>query len=95
MLGLEFPPINEVIRWQEVFPTFNKIGLIAVAAAVIASLVFILASRYDSTRAPKGVRNLAEIIIDFIEDNIVLELGKLQKLAPGLKCEKVGSAGCE
>ncbi len=73
MLGLEFPPINEVIRWQEVFPTFNKIGLIAVAAAVIASLVFILASRYDSTRAPKGVRNLAEIIIDFIEDNIVMQ----------------------
>ena len=26
MLALEFPPINEVIRWQDLFPTFNKIA---------------------------------------------------------------------
>ena len=29
MLALEFPPINEVIRWQDLFPSFNKIALIA------------------------------------------------------------------
>ena len=32
MLGFEFPPINEILRWQDIFPTFNKIALIAVAA---------------------------------------------------------------
>ena len=30
MLALDFPPINEVIRWQDLFPTFNKVALIAV-----------------------------------------------------------------
>ena len=30
MLALEFPPINEVIRWKDLFPTFNKVALIAV-----------------------------------------------------------------
>ena len=31
MFALEFPPINEVIRWQDIFPTFNKVALIACA----------------------------------------------------------------
>ena len=35
MFALEFPPINEVIRWRDLFPTFNKIALIAVLAALI------------------------------------------------------------
>ena len=35
LLGLEFPPINELLRWQDIFPTFNKIALIAVVAAVV------------------------------------------------------------
>ena len=35
MFALEFPPINEVIRWRELFPTFNKVGLIAVLALLI------------------------------------------------------------
>ena len=26
MLALEFPPINELIRWQDIFPAFNKVG---------------------------------------------------------------------
>ena len=26
MLALDFPPINEVIRWEDIFPTFNKVG---------------------------------------------------------------------
>ena len=35
MLGLEFPPINEVIRWKDLFASFNKISLIAVLAVEI------------------------------------------------------------
>ncbi len=73
MIALVFPPINEVIRWKDLFPSFNKIALIAVLAAVIGSLIFILATRYDSNKAPKGVRNFAEMIIDFIEENIVMQ----------------------
>mgnify|MGYP000861515257 CR=1 FL=1 len=43
MIALEFPPINEILRWKDLFPTFNKIALIAVAAALIGTLIFLLA----------------------------------------------------
>lgn len=77
MLGLEFPPINEILRWQDVFPTFNKIALIAVAAALISIALFLIASRRDPMVAPTGARNLAEVTIDFIEESVVMQtLGK-------------------
>ena len=77
MLGLEFPPINEILRWQDIFPSFNKIALIAVAATVISIALFLVAARRDPLVAPTGVRNLAEVIIDFIEESIVMQtLGK-------------------
>ena len=69
MLALEFPPINEILRWRDLFPTFNKIAIIAVLAALISIVIFLLASRQDGLKAPKGVRNLAETIVEFIEKN--------------------------
>jgi F-type H+-transporting ATPase subunit a len=75
--GLTFPPINEILRWQDIFPTFNKIALIAVAAALISIVLFLVASRRDPMKAPTGVRNLVESIVDFIEESIVMQtLGK-------------------
>ncbi|WP_420451062.1 F0F1 ATP synthase subunit A [Ilumatobacter sp.] len=77
MFGLEFPPINELLRWQDIFPTFNKIALIAVLAAAIGIGLFLLASRKDPMVAPTGARNLAEQSIEFIEEGIVMQtLGK-------------------
>ncbi|MGI9052198.1 MAG: F0F1 ATP synthase subunit A [Ilumatobacteraceae bacterium] len=73
MFGLEFPPINEVIRWQDVLPTFNKIALIACLAALIGMTIYLLAGRKDPLVAPKGVRNVAEIGVEFIEDQIVMQ----------------------
>jgi F-type H+-transporting ATPase subunit a len=72
VFGLEFPPINEILRWQDIFPTFNKIALIAVAAALIGILIFMIAANRDGSKAPRGIRNLAEIIVEFIEDQIVM-----------------------
>lgn len=72
MFGLEFPPINAILRWKDLFPTFNKVALIAVAAAVIGMVIFLLAGSKDGTKAPKGVRNLAETIVEFIEDQVIL-----------------------
>ena len=43
--SFEFPPINSILRWQDFFVSFNKIALIAVAAAVIGIVVFLLAGR--------------------------------------------------
>ena len=73
MIALEFPPINEILRWKDLFPTFNKIALIAVAAAVIGTLIFLLAGNKDHKVAPKGVRNFAESIVEFIENGIIMQ----------------------
>ncbi len=73
MIALEFPPINELLRWKDLFPGFNKISLIVVAAAIIGSLVFYLAGSKDHRTAPKGVRNFAESIVEFIENGIIMQ----------------------
>jgi F-type H+-transporting ATPase subunit a len=75
--SFEFPQINSILRWQDLFVSFNKIALIAVAAGVIGIVVFLLAGRKDASVAPTGVRNLAEVSVEFIEDGIVMQtMGK-------------------
>lgn len=78
MIALEFPEINEILVWKELFPSFNKISLIAVLAVLISAGLFFLAGRKsDVNEAPKGSRNLAEIIVDFIEDGVIMQtMGK-------------------
>jgi F-type H+-transporting ATPase subunit a len=73
ILAFEFPPINELLRWKDVVPGLNKVGLIAIAAALIGSLIFLSAARKDPKVAPKGTRNLAELIVEFIENNIIMQ----------------------
>lgn len=73
MLALEFPPINELIRWKDLFPTFNKVALIACAASLIGITIYLVAARRDPLVAPTGVRNLAETGVEFIEDQIVMQ----------------------
>jgi F-type H+-transporting ATPase subunit a len=72
VLGLEFPEINTILRWQDLFPTFNKIALIACAATLISIVVFYLGSRKDPMLAPTGTRNLAELGVEFIEEQVVM-----------------------
>ena len=75
--SFSFPEINSILRWKDIFSSFNKIALIAVAAAVIGSLLFILAARKNALEAPKGARNLAETTVEFIENGIVMQtMGK-------------------
>jgi F-type H+-transporting ATPase subunit a len=71
--GFSFPPINTILRWQDLFPNFNKISIIAIAAVLIGGGIFLAASLRDHRKAPKGARNLAEIIVEFIERNIIME----------------------
>ncbi len=77
MFALEFPPINGILRWKDFFPTFNKIALIAVLAALIGIVVFLLAARKSAATAPRGVRNFAETMVEFIENGIIMQtMGK-------------------
>ena len=72
-IGFELPPINMLLRWQDVVPTVNKVVLIGIAAALIGIGIFLAAARKDPKQAPKGSRNLAEVIIEFIEKQIILQ----------------------
>lgn len=71
--ALEFPPINALLRWQDIFPTFNKIGLIAVLSALIVIIFYSMANRQSAALAPTGVRNMAETSVEFIEEGIVMQ----------------------
>jgi len=52
ILSFEFPPINELLRWRDVVPGLNKVGLIAIASALIGTLIFLSAARKDPKVAP-------------------------------------------
>ena len=52
--SFSFPEINSILRWKDLFSSFNKIALIAVLAAVIGSMIFILAGRKDASVAPRS-----------------------------------------
>jgi F-type H+-transporting ATPase subunit a len=73
LLAFELPPINMLLRWRDVVPTVNKVVLIGIAAALIGIAIFLAASRKDPNKAPKGSRNLAEVIIEFIEKQIIMQ----------------------
>ncbi len=73
IFALEFPEISQLLVWPDIFPSFNKISLIAVLAVIITGVIFWMAGRRDPMVAPKGVRNVAEASIDFIEDGIVMQ----------------------
>ncbi len=75
--SFKFPLINSILRWKDLFSTFNKVAMIAVAASLIGIVVFLLAGSKDGSKAPKGVRNLAESTVEFIENGIVMQtMGK-------------------
>jgi F-type H+-transporting ATPase subunit a len=73
VFALEFPPINAILRWKDIFPTFNKIALIGVIAAVLATTVFAIAANRDGSKAPRGIRNLCEATVEFIENGVVMQ----------------------
>ena len=68
---LVFPPLSHILRWKDIIPGFNKIGVISVLAALITLLIFALAGKGDPLVAPKGIKNFAESIIEFVQKNVI------------------------
>jgi F-type H+-transporting ATPase subunit a len=73
VIALKFPEMYEILVWKDLFPTFNKISLLAVASVIISSVVFLLATRQDHREAPRGIRNFAETIVEFIENGVIMQ----------------------
>jgi F-type H+-transporting ATPase subunit a len=77
IFGLEFPPISHLIEWRELFfkgtPfAVNKVILLMWISAILAIALFVAGSRKRAL-VPSGVQNLAESIIDFVDNSIVME----------------------
>jgi F-type H+-transporting ATPase subunit a len=75
-LAIEFPPVSHLIEWPDLFGTgpfaVNKVVLQMWASVVIVVGFFFVAGRRKSL-VPQGVQNMAESVIDFVEDGIILQ----------------------
>jgi F-type H+-transporting ATPase subunit a len=74
ILGLEFPPLGHLVDWPEFIGGadygINKVVLIYVLAIALTMLIFILGNKKQLVPGP--AQNLAEMSVEFIEDQIVL-----------------------
>jgi F-type H+-transporting ATPase subunit a len=74
ILGLEFPPLSHLVNWPEMVGDdalgINKVILIYFAAVVLTALLFVLGNKKQEV--PTGAQNLAEMSVEFVEDQIVL-----------------------
>ena len=77
IFGLDFPPISHLIEWPDIFFkdtafAVNKVVLIMWVSALLAIALFVAGSRKRAL-VPAGVQNVAESIIDFVDNSIVME----------------------
>ncbi len=73
MLALEFPSIDNLVKWPAIFGegefySFNKIGLISVIAFVAPTLLFLLSRK---ELVPSGVQNIVEGVVGFVDKQII------------------------
>jgi F-type H+-transporting ATPase subunit a len=74
--GVEFPPIDLLVKWPAAFGegewyAFNKVGLISLIAMIVPAVIYFLAGR-GATAVPGKLQNLAESGIDFVEKQVIM-----------------------
>jgi len=73
LASLTFPQIGELVDWKHfLLPGFNKPVLIVLLSCIITLGFFIAAGRKRAL-VPVGVQNAAEMLVDMITDQIVLQ----------------------
>jgi F-type H+-transporting ATPase subunit a len=73
LAALNFPPIGELVDWKKFGPLgFNKTALVSVLGLVLPLALFFAAARKKAL-VPTGVQNVAESVVDFITDGIILQ----------------------
>lgn len=77
IFGLEFPTIGHLVEWpsflfEDTAYGLNKIGLSALLATTFTFLIFGLSARkYKKSLVPTGIANIAELSIEFIDEQII------------------------
>ncbi len=74
MIGLEYPPIENLVEWPNYFGgdsfwALNKIGTISLLAMAIPAAVFLFSKK---ELVPRGMQNVAESTVEFVEEQIIL-----------------------
>ena len=76
ILGLEFPPISHTVEWPDIWGdgplAVNKVVLLMWLSVAIVFVFFMVASRRRSL-VPRGVQNVAESVVDFIREGVILQ----------------------
>ena len=77
MLALEFPPVSHLIEWPNMFGTdgpfaVNKVVLLMFASVIIVFAFYAVAAS-RSRLVPSGAQNLAESVVEFVQDGIILQ----------------------
>ena len=73
LASLNFPQIGELVDWKSFGPGgFNKADLTIILAGVIVVAFFVIGGRKKAL-VPTGVQNVAEMAIEFVEGQIVMQ----------------------
>lgn len=81
VLALEFPPISHLIRWPDIWLAgtpfaVNKVVILMWLTVIVVFGFFFAASRKQAL-VPAGSQNLAEVFVDFIRNDIIMQtMGK-------------------
>lgn len=73
IVGLEFPPLGHIVDWPEFVGGdygINKVILVYFLAVALTMVIFILGNKKQLV--PTGAQNLAEMSVEFVEEQIVL-----------------------
>jgi len=78
VLALEFPPVSHLIEWPDLFGSgpfaVNKVVLLMWLAVALTFVFFFLAARNATTGlVPSGVQNVAEAVVDFVRNDVILQ----------------------
>jgi F-type H+-transporting ATPase subunit a len=78
VLALDFPPVSHLIEWPDLFGSgpfaVNKVVLLMWLAVVLTFLFFFLAARKaPAGLVPSGVQNVAEAVLDFVRNDVILQ----------------------
>jgi F-type H+-transporting ATPase subunit a len=71
--SLNFPQIGELVDWKHFGPPgFDKTVLIVIISCLLTLAIFFIGGRKRAL-VPTGMQNVAESVVDFISDQIILQ----------------------